>query len=350
MEWGKIKTHAVTVVIGLMIIYLTLAGLGFGTVRIGTGDTVIVLLNRFFGLFDDADTVVDSISADVLWYLRLPRFLLAAAAGTGLAVSGAVIQAVMKNPLADPYILGISSGAALGAAVAIMLNLAGILSPDAAGVFAFAGAMASSLLVLLLSSAGGKADSFKMLLSGLAMNAVCSALISCVVIVFDDKEGIQSITYWLMGSLARASWEYMGFILPVVLTGSLFFWSQSRILNLMLTGDDVSITLGRDLAVYRKVYVVVSAVMVGSIVYNSGMIGFVGLVIPHAVRLLTGTDHKILIPISALAGACFLVWADVLSRAVPGTEVPIGVVASMIGSPFFIYVLLRKNFGLGRQA
>ncbi len=163
-----------------------------------------------------------------------------------------------------------------------------------------------------------------------------------------DKEGMQSIAFWLMGSLSGAKWDSIFIIAPIVMISILFFWTQSRILNLMLLGDEVAITLGRDLHIYRQVYLLVSSLIVGFVVYAAGMIGFVGLIIPHIIRMLVGTDHKKLVPISALAGAIFLVLADGLCRIIiPKTELPIGILISLIGAPCFVYLMIKKTYGFG---
>ena len=182
----------------------------------------------------------------------------------------------------------------------------------------------------------------------MALSSVCSAFSSFVVYFANDKEGMQTLTYWLMGSLAGAKWQNLFFLFPIVLVSVLFFWTQYRSLNLMLLGDEVSITLGTDLHRRRQGYLLLTSLVIGFVVYASGMIGFVGLVIPHLVRMLFGTDHKKLIPLSALTGAVFLVWADVLCRVViPHTELPIGILISMIGGPCFIFLMTHKKYGFG---
>ena len=223
----------------------------------------------------------------------------------GLSVCGVVMQAIVKNPLADPYILGVSSGASLGATVAIMLGVGAFLGAGSIGICAFAGAFGISLLVLLLSNIGGRSNSIKLLLAGMALSSVCSAFSSFVVYFANDKEGMQTLTYWLMGSLAGAKWQNLFFLFPIVLVSVLFFWTQYRSLNLMLLGDEVSITLGTDLHRRRQGYLLLTSLVIGFVVYASGMIGFVGLVIPHLVRMLFGTDHKKLIPLSTLPSAVF---------------------------------------------
>jgi len=229
-----------------------------------------------------------------------------------------------------------------------MLGVGTFLGSNFVGVMGCVGAFAVSLMVLLLANVGSRSNSVKLLLAGMALSAVCSAFSSFVVYFAHDKEGMMTITYWLMGSLAGAKWENIVIILPLVIICTLFFWTQYRVLNLMLLGDEVSITLGTDLTKYRNFYLLIASLMIGFVVYASGMIGFVGLIIPHVVRILVGTNHKRLVPVSALLGAILLVWADVLCRVIiPKNELPIGILISMIGAPSFIYLMARKSYGFG---
>ncbi|WP_293735624.1 iron ABC transporter permease [uncultured Phascolarctobacterium sp.] len=285
---------------------------------------------------------------DIIWLLRLPRLVLAALVGMGLSVCGVIMQAVVKNPLADPYILGISSGASLGATAAILLGIGVAWGENFVGIAAFIGAFAMSLGVLFISNLGGRSNSVKLLLGGMALSAVCGAFSSFIVYFANNKEGMQTIAYWMMGSFAGAKWETLAVIGPIVLLAVLFFWTQSRMLNLMLLGDESALTLGTDLHIYRQVYLLVSSLIVGFVVYAAGMVGFVGLVVPHVIRMLVGTDHKKLIPVSAMTGAVFLVIADGLCRVIiPRTELPIGILISLIGAPCFVYLMIKKTYGFG---
>lgn len=208
-----------------------------------------------------------------------------------------------------------------------------------------------SLAVVGLANIGGRANSVKLLLAGTALSSVCSAFSSFVVYFAHDREGMQTVTYWMMGALGGATWELDGVVLLVVLAGTIFFMTQYRTLNLMLLGDEAAVTLGTDLHRWRQLYLLVSAAMVGFAVYAAGMIGFVGLVIPHVIRMLYGTNHKRLLPLSALTGSIFLLWADVACRTmIPGQELPIGILTSMIGAPCFIYLMARKRYGFGGGA
>lgn len=285
---------------------------------------------------------------DIVWLLRLPRLLLAAGVGMGLAVCGVVMQAIVKNPLADPYILGISSGASFGATVAILLGIGLSWGENFVGISAFIGALAVSIAVLFISNIGGRSNSIKLLLAGMALSALCSALFGLIIYFAYNREGTQQIAFWMMGSFSNAQWPALGIVFPIVFLAVLFFWTQSRVLNLMLLGDESAITLGMDLHLYRQIYLLVSALIVGFAVYSAGMIGFVGLIVPHVVRMYTGTDHKRLLPLSALVGAILLVAADGLCRIViPKTELPIGLLISFIGAPCFVYLMVRRTYGFG---
>ena len=290
-----------------------------------------------------------SLAADTINYLRMPRFVLALIIGWGLALTGTVMQAIMKNPLADPYLLGISSGAGLGAVIAIVLGLENVAGFDCVGIFAFLGAMGITVCILAISAWNGKSGALSVLLSGMALNAICAAIMSFIIAVYASAEGIQSITFWLMGILLNASWDRISFLFIIVAIISIFFFSRYRILNLMLLGDEVSVTLGQDLSQARRLYILLCAVIVGFVVYNAGMIGFIGLIIPHIVRLVVGNNHLYLLPLSSLCGAMFLAWSDVLSRVViEGSEIPIGVIVSLLGSPIFVSLLMSKKYGYGK--
>lgn len=331
---------------GILIIALFWA-LSIGTVYLSIDQIYSTVINQLV-----SDTSIDDFGKgpihDIIWLLRLPRLILAAIVGCGLASCGVIMQAIVKNPLADPYILGISSGASLGATAAILLGIGVNLGENFVGIAAFVGAFVISLAVLFISNLGGRSNSMKLLLAGMALSAVCSAMSSFIVYFAQNKEGMQTVAYWMMGSFAGARWENLSIIAPIVLISVLFFWTQSRVLNLMLLGDESALTLGTDLYIYRQVYLLISSLIVGFVVYSAGMVGFVGLIVPHVVRMLVGTDHKKLIPITALVGAIFLVVADGLCRTIiPRTELPIGILISLIGAPCFVYLMVKRTYGFG---
>ena len=319
-----------------------------GSVDLAMGDVYRVILCKAFGLGDPEIYGHGSMS-DIVWFVRLPRLVLAIGVGMALAVSGVVMQAIVKNPLADPYVLGVSSGASLGATLAILMGVGSFLGSGYVGLVAFAGAFAVSMAVVALANVGSKATSVKLILAGTALSAICGAVSNFFLYVINSSSGaMEAVVRWTLGSLAGASWDTNLWMLLVALLGAVFFWSQHRTLNLMLLGDESAVTLGTDLHRWRVLYLLAASLLVGFAVYTAGIIGFVGLIIPHVVRLLFGTDHKKLLPISALLGAIFLLWADVLCRVLlPGKEMPIGILTSLLGAPVFIYLMARKRYGFG---
>lgn len=341
MYIGVVLTLLV-ILVGSIMISVTL-----GSAKISVSEVYKVLGYKLLGIKAYSEYSSGPMH-DVVWVIRFPRVVLAIAIGMSLSISGVVMQAIVKNPLADPYILGISSGASLGATFAIMLGFGAVLGGNFVGVMAFIGALLVSFGVFLLANIKGSATSSKLILAGMALSAVCSSFSNFIIYIANDKTGMQSVTYWLLGSLAGAKWETDIIILPIVIIACLFFWSRYRVLNLMLLGDDVSITLGTDLHKPRHIYLIITSIMIGLSVYCAGVIGFVGLIIPHAVRMIFGTDHKKLIPISALVGSIFMIFADALSRIIiPNSEIPIGILISMVGAPVFIYLMVKKSYGFG---
>lgn len=341
MYIGVVLTLLV-ILVGSIMISVTL-----GSAKISVSEVYKVLGYKLLGIKAYSEYSSGPMH-DVVWVIRFPRVVLAIAIGMSLSISGVVMQAIVKNPLADPYILGISSGASLGATFAIMLGFGAVLGGNFVGVMAFIGALLVSFGVLLLANIKGSATSSKLILAGMALSAVCSSFSNFIIYIANDKTGMQSVTYWLLGSLAGAKWETDIIILPIVIIACLFFWSRYRVLNLMLLGDDVSITLGTDLHKPRHIYLIITSIMIGLSVYCAGVIGFVGLIIPHAVRMIFGTDHKKLILISALVGSIFMIFADALSRIIiPNSEIPIGILISMVGAPVFIYLMVKKSYGFG---
>lgn len=337
----------ICIVLVLLLIATIFWALSIGTVKLPIEQIYTAVIMQL-----QSDTPIDAIGKgpvhDIIWLLRLPRLVLAAIVGCGLSVCGVIMQAIVKNPLADPYILGISSGASLGATAAILFGIGLSFGENFVGIAAFIGAFAISLGVLFISNLGGRSNSIKLLLAGMALSSVCGAFSSFIVYFANNKEGMQTIAYWMMGSFAGARWDNLVIIAPIVIIAVLFFWTQSRMLNLMLLGDESALTLGTDLHIYRQAYLLISSLIVGFVVYSAGMVGFVGLIVPHVIRMLVGTDHKKLIPVTALTGAVFLVIADGLCRVIiPRTELPIGILISLIGAPCFVYLMVKRSYGFG---
>lgn len=338
----KSRTILLAVVLLLALLLSILAGINLGYAKIPFSDIVEVVLYQT-GFVEEIS--VKDAHVDIVYLIRLPRLILAAVVGMSLAVAGVVMQAVVQNPLADPYILGISSGASLGATVGVVLGLASVFGYNSVGVSAFFGALGVAFLVILLSNVGGKSNTVKLLLSGMALSMVAGTFSSLMVYLSRNREASREIGFWLLGSVAGAKWEHIRIIVPIILVCTVFFFTQYRTLDLMLLGDEVAITIGKDLNRVRYLYLIVVSLMIGFVVYVSGIIGFIGLLVPHIARMVVGTSHRRLIFISGLMGALLLVWADVLSRIViPGTELPTGIPISVIGAPAFIYLIIQKSY------
>ena len=346
--------NGVILALGILLPLSLVAAVSFGTMSLPLQDVYGVLyykgMHALFGVPVPDQWAAGSALHDVVWLIRLPRLVLGAAVGAALAVCGVVMQAIVKNPLADPYILGISSGASLGATLAALFGVGAVLGARSVGAMAFVGALVVSFAVIFLANLGGRATAVKLLLAGSALSAVCGAFSNFAIYLRNDDQAPAQIIRWTMGGLGAANWQDNILMVVAVLAGSVFFVTQSRTLNLMLLGDDSAVTLGTDLHIRRIVYLVITSLLIGLSVYNAGTIGFVGLVVPHAVRLLLVTDHRRLVPVSALAGAIFLVWADVACRTLlQGNEMPIGILTSLLGAPVFLYLMARHRYGFGGE-
>lgn len=286
----------------------------------------------------------------IIWDIRFPRVLLGIAVGAGLAVVGVVIQALVRNSLADPYILGISSGASVGATLVILFGAFGSFGQYALSTAAFLGALFSLLLVYMLAHVAGRLTTTRLLLAGVVVSMILSAITSFIVISSPNERGIRDAMFWMMGSLAGARWDHLFIPVIAVTIGLICLLVQFRPLNLLLLGEETAGTLGVDMDRFRKWMIVITALLTGVVVAVSGAIGFVGLMIPHLVRLTVGSDHRRVLPISALAGAIFVIWADVFARlAVAPQELPIGIVTALCGGPFFIWLLRKSKYSFGGE-
>ena len=282
---------------------------------------------------------------DVVFDLRFPRILLAACVGSGLTLSGIIMQAIVNNPLADPYILGVSSGASLGATIAIFFGVGSCLGAQSIGVCAFVGAFIVSLLVVFVSKMSGFKTSSGLLLSGMAISAICASASSLVAYLGRNKEGMEAITYWLMGSVANAKMESILVLMGLVICVFIYFIHQTRNLNIMLQGYEAAMTLGLDITKLKNKYLLLNGLLVGFIVFNAGTIGFIGLIIPHVVRLVFGSNHKTLLPLAVVLGGFLSVVMDIMSRTIiKGIDIPLGVIFALSGAPCFIYLLLKQNY------
>lgn len=311
-----------------------------GSVKMPIIDSVKILLNHLpFMSFEPTWTTGQET---IIWDLRMPRIFLALIIGAMLSVSGVAFQGVLRNPLADPYILGVSSGATLGAATYILFfEQSSILGQFALSLFAFIGGLLSLGLVFIIANVKVNQTSETLILAGVIVQSFAGAILTFLIAI--SGEQMQEIIFWMMGSLSHADWIDIVILLPYLIFGSIFIFSQYRELNIMSLGEKAATYLGMDVLKKKIVILLVASLLAASAVSVVGIIGFVGLIIPHLVRIIVGPNHRVLLPISFLVGAIFLLWSDNLARTIiESREIPIGVITAFIGAPFFAYLLRGK--------
>ena len=343
----RLPTGAVLVLLAVVLLAIIVIAAGSGYVKVPFWDVLRIIVAKLGGWRDWMGQQGD-LAPVVVMDVRLPRILTATLVGAGLAVSGAVFQGILLNPLADPYTLGVSAGAAFGASLALLMNftLLGLWSVPA---FAFCGAAATLMAVIYLTTSSGLASSSgdlssgSLILSGIIVAAILSAGVSFIKYLADDAVSI--IVFWLMGSFAAKSWAEVGVTATAVALGMIVFMIFSRDLNLLALGSRTAGSLGVSPRRISLVLLVTASLVSAVCVAVSGIIGFVGLLVPHMVRQVTGPDNRRLIPVSALAGGCLLLLADTVTRAVLPQEIPIGVITALIGGPFFCYIYRRRQMG-----
>ncbi|MEU4352798.1 iron ABC transporter permease [Streptomyces sp. NPDC023838] len=338
------RTHALSApalatLLALALLAALTAAVSFGSTSIPPGEVWGVVWRRLSG--DAPRPGTDDL---IVWQLRVPRALLAAFVGAGLGVVGTAVQALVRNPLADPYLLGISNGASLGAVAAIVLGAGagGALGLGLSGA-AFAGALATFALVWTVARRGGGFAPLRLVLAGVAIGQFLSGFTSYLVLQAGDEQQTHSVLFWLMGSLSGASWPLLAVPAIAVPAALLVLQARARGLNALLMGDETAAGLGIDVVRLRRELFLVTSVLTGVLVAVSGAIAFVGLMVPHVCRLLVGGDHRRLLPLSALLGALLLVVVDTVCRtAMDAQELPVGVVTSLIGAPALLYLLDRR--------
>ena len=320
------------------------AAVAVGPVPIPPGQVWRIVLHQLAP--EPAPAAWPAAHEQIVWQVRLPRVLLGGLVGAGLAVVGTTLQALVRNPLADPYVFGITSGASVGAVTVILLGVSAFGTYSLAAA-AFLGALAAFALVVLLAGQGGAAAPARLVLAGVAVAYALSAVTSFL--VFQASQGgeegaARSVLFWLLGGLGAARWSYLGLPAAAILGGTAVLLLHARPLNALLAGDETAVSLGVDARRVRRRLFALAALLTGVIVAVSGGIGFVGLAMPHAVRLLVGPDHRRVLPTAALLGAAFLIWVDVAARtAVAPQELPIGVITSLCGAPLFAWLLRRRG-------
>lgn len=331
----------------ILLLLFALFSLGvtttIGVAEVTWGSVFKIVANRIplIGSFITADW--PSTWETIILQMRLPRVTLGFLVGASLSVAGASFQGLLRNPLADPYTIGVSSGAALGATIALFLQTTlGFTFQPGIPFFAFLGASIALFFIYNLARVGRVVPVTTLLLAGVVVSSFLSAVISLLMLL--AGEHIRGIFFWLVGGLSLRTWSHVFLVLPYVIIGSavIFFWSRD--LNVILLGEEAAANLGIDVERVKKIVLVAASLITGAVVSVSGMIGFVGLIIPHGVRMIVGPDHRVLIPTSALVGGIYLIWIDSLARTIMApVEVPVGIITAFLGAPFFIYLLRSKR-------
>ena len=339
---GRSRGRAATLALGgiaALVVALVL-GVGLGSVWIAPGDTLGILAHRLLGL--DLGGSWTAATETIVWELRLPRVLTAMTVGAGLAVAGATFQGLLRNPLADPYVLGTASGAALGAAIAVVIPIrATILGFGLIHGLAFVGALVAVFTVYRLSRIGGLSPLTSLLLTGYAVGSLLAAGLAMA--MYLSGAGLRQIFAYLLGGFDTAGWAQLGAALPLVALGAGLILLRARSLDGLLLGEEAAAHLGVDVRRERGVLLALASLVTAAAVAVSGLIGFVGLVVPHVVRLVVGPGARRVLPLAAIGGAALMAFADLAARLLG--EIPVGVVTAVIGAPFFLSLLRRTRTG-----
>ncbi|MFD4407261.1 FecCD family ABC transporter permease [Nocardia sp. NPDC058499] len=339
--YRRTRLTVVAVAAGVLLVVVAIAGILVGSVGIDAATAVRILAHRITGpglVEPDWTRSQDLIIADT----RVPRVLLAGVVGAGLALAGTTIQAVVRNPLAGPGVLGVSSGAAVGAVTVLRFGLGtpAVLLPLAA----FLGALAAIFVVLAVAGRRGSVEPARLVLAGTAVSAVLSALTSLMVLTSPDESLAAQVLQWTLGGFGGARWDRLVVPAIVLVVSCAVLVPLARNLNVMLAGEEGATALGLDVRRLRFGLIVLCAVLTGALVAVSGVIGFVGLMIPHIARMLVGSDHRRVLPVAVLVGAMFTIAADLAARTVMiPEEIPVGIVTALVGGPFFVWLLRRTG-------
>lgn len=325
------------------IISIILA-IGIGPVVVHPSTVAKIIMSKLPFVTDFIDPNWTRLDENIVWNLRLPRVLLGMLVGASLAVTGVAMQALVRNHLADPFILGVSSGASATATLGMLFGVFSFFGTYALSISAFIGAAATIMIVYTISRVRGRINVTQLLLSGVAVAMIMDAVTNVITLSAPNALGLHNAAFWMSGSLAGAKWGYLTLPLVVILFCISILLIQYRALNALLLGEEAAGTLGTDVKRVQKILVLVASLLAGTTIAVSGSIGFIGLMVPHMTRLLIGSDHKKVLPVSALMGGIFVIWTDVVARIVIAPEeLPIGLLTAIIGGPFFIWLLKRNS-------
>jgi iron complex transport system permease protein len=325
----------------LLLVLIILLAASIGSVHISLPTTFKILADKL--PFVTLQHTWDSSLSTIILDLRLPRVILAGMVGAALALAGATYQGLFRNPLADPYLIGVAQGASVGAIIGFLLPVGwGISGLGLVPLLAFAGAITATLIVYMLARVGNTVPVTTLILSGVALSALLSSISSYLII--NSGNQMHGIIFWLMGSFSASKWSEVGIALPYIAVGSAVILMFSRMLNVMQLDEEQAQQLGVNVEKFKLLLLAAATLITAASVSFVGTIGFVGIIIPHAVRLIWGADHRYLLPLALLTGAVFMILADLLSRTLLApTEIPIGVITAICGAPFFMYLLRRRK-------
>lgn len=341
----NLKDYKILFVLLMISLFITMTfAVTLGSVSLKAGDVWKIIINSIFGQEIFPKDWKGSLEI-IVWKLRVPRVITGMLAGATLSLVGILMQCLTKNPLASPYILGISAGASTGAVGAILF-LGGSLVAVSGGAFIMG--TLTSVIVFSFTGRGGDFSSTRLVLIGVAISSLFSGITTLMISLAPQGEKIQGALFWLSGSLGGSNWSYIPLMTGILILGVGVSYYYYRELNILTTGDENALTLGVDIERLRVIIIVISTLLTGIVVSNTGVIGFVGLVIPHITRGLVGGNHKKVIPISLVLGGIFLVVTDIFTRILfTSQEIPIGVITSIIGAPFFLHMLKSKGYKFG---
>ncbi|ORT53401.1 iron ABC transporter permease [Streptomyces sp. CB03238] len=332
-------------VLFVVLLASMVVAIGRGAAVITPGETARYLWAAVSGGRIAADEVT---TYQIIWQIRTPRVLLAALVGAGLSAIGVAIQAMVRNALADPFVLGVSSGASVGAVAVTVTGGLAALGIYAVSAGAFIGALVASLLVYVASSSRGTLSPLRLVLTGVAMSLGFQAVMSLIIYFAPDSEATSMVLYWTMGSFGAASWGALPVVSVVVILGLVVLYRYGRALDVLALGDETAASLGISPDRHRKALLVLASLVTGVMVAVSGAIAFVGLVMPHVVRMVVGATHARVLAVAPLAGAIFMVWVDLVSRTlVAPRELPLGVITALVGVPVFVTLMRRKGYMFG---
>lgn len=334
------KYLKIGLILGFLILFTVLISIRLGRADISFSDITNIIIGKLT-LESSFYENIHPYKTAIVWDIRLPRILVALVVGCGLAIAGTIFQSLLMNPLADPYTIGVSTGAAFGASIALYINLFLVTIQLPVTPFAFIGAILTFILVLKISNFGGIMNTSNMIISGIIVSTILAAGISFIKNAAGEQ--VHIIIYWLMGSLVARTWMHVSLVLPIILVGSVIAFIYADDLNLLCMGENDAKSLGVDIKKMRTIFLLLGSIMTAACVSVSGIIGFVGLIVPHLLRFAFSSDNKILIPLSGLLGGFILVIADNITRVLFVSEIPVGVLTTLIGGPFFIYIFIKKN-------